>query len=157
MTIENFQQIFLPAKQLIDSEDFLTPTTSSRTGSEELITSLDEALKIATSQNLDPYEIWADLRGTEVANAKPTNNKLELRIAWEEKMIELIEKSIPKDMQEAADDIESDLYYCCTNIFFGRNNPLYNKIWEEYLAGYWPCGWRGNYPNGQIVVYINKR
>lgn len=155
--INNFQGIFSPAKELIESENFLKPTSLSKKDSQELITSFDEALKIATSQSLDFYEIWTDLREGEASTAKPIINKLEIRIAWEEKMIDLIEKYIPKHMQEAVDDIESDLYYCCTNIFFGRNNLLYNKIWEEYLAGNWPCGWKGNYPNGQIVAYINKK
>ncbi len=72
-------------------------------------------------------------------------------------MIDLIEKSLPQHMIEATDDIESDLYYCCTNIFFNRNNALYNKIWHEYSVGNWPCGWKGTYPEGKIVSYINEK
>jgi hypothetical protein len=33
------------------------------------------------------------------------------------------------------------------------SNTFYLEIGEIYLQGHFPCGWRGNYPKGKMVIY----
>ena len=57
-------------------------------------------------------------------------------------------------------DLENSVYdfFECirTRAIVGKKNHLYEKIFEVYLSGGWPCGWSGNYPNGALKVYYTK-
>lgn len=36
----------------------------------------------------------------------------------------------------------------------GKTDNFYEKIFEVYKQGGWPCGWKGTYPIGEIIVYV---
>ncbi|WP_152601974.1 hypothetical protein [Burkholderia paludis] len=38
---------------------------------------------------------------------------------------------------------------------YGEVHPLWRQIEQIYLDGGIPCGWEGNYPNGELVVFSN--
>ncbi|PFI73957.1 hypothetical protein COK13_29330 [Bacillus cereus] len=35
----------------------------------------------------------------------------------------------------------------------GKVDNFYERIFEVYKLGVWPCGWEGEYPEGRIIVY----
>lgn len=35
----------------------------------------------------------------------------------------------------------------------GPNDLIYERLWQYYLASGYPCGWRGTYPDGELVVF----
>lgn len=44
-------------------------------------------------------------------------------------------------------------------IFQNLNNYesyLLDQMFQAYLAGGWPCGWEGIYPEGKIVIFSNE-
>ncbi|NTX20639.1 hypothetical protein [Burkholderia cepacia] len=38
---------------------------------------------------------------------------------------------------------------------YGEVHPLWRQIERIYLDGGIPCGWEGNYPDGEVVVFSN--
>jgi len=70
---------------------------------------------------------------------------------------ELIEKNlhILKEYEIVWEEVYSDLRCCArTRAIQGKTNKFFEKIFEVYKAGGWPCGWDGNYPDGKLIVYF---
>ncbi|MGL4106952.1 hypothetical protein [Clostridium paraputrificum] len=38
----------------------------------------------------------------------------------------------------------------------GKKNNFFEKIFEAYLSGGWPCGWSGDYQKGKLKVFFRK-
>lgn len=34
-----------------------------------------------------------------------------------------------------------------------KEEPFYNELLNIYEQGYFPCGWKGTYPNGKIIIF----
>ena len=51
--------------------------------------------------------------------------------------------------------IEGDLTMCALNrLVNGKTNNFYEKVFELYKEGGWPCGWKGTYPKGEFIVFV---
>jgi hypothetical protein len=103
---------------------------------------------------------WSDVRGNEEAELlRPTyaDPADRLRAAvrelagqfWEDLMTRL-----PPPYRAIVDDVASDL----CDIALCRALPeagsgLFQRMWEVYRLGGWPCGWEGAYPAGRLVVF----
>lgn len=62
---------------------------------------------------------------------------------------------LPFDYIDINEEIEGDLTICALNrLVNGETNNFYEKIFEIYKNGGWPCGWKGTYPIGEIIVYV---
>lgn len=54
------------------------------------------------------------------------------------------------------DDIEADLTLCMqSRAMMGKENSFFEDMFNAYLLGGWPCGWKGNYPEGKMIVYFD--
>lgn len=34
-----------------------------------------------------------------------------------------------------------------------KEEPFHNELLNIYEQGYFPCGWKGTYPNGKIIIF----
>ncbi|MCB2357417.1 hypothetical protein [Clostridium estertheticum] len=116
-------------------------------------------------ENLD-YQIenengysWIDLRQLEMGRLESEKYKYENHSYFDEVMIKyksMLLKSITirKEYEESYDDIYSDLADCliCRGLY-GDNDSLFEKMYIVYKSGGWPCGWRGNYPEGKLIAF----
>ena len=105
---------------------------------------------------------WDDIKELEMSKVKEVvyekdNYKQineELRSISISNISEII---ISDECKEVWDDVYGDLINCIRiRAIVGKKNHLYEKIFEVYLSGGWPCGWSGNYPNGALKVYYPK-
>ena len=105
---------------------------------------------------------WDDIKELEMSKVKEVvyekdNYKQineELRSISISNISEII---ISDECKEVWDDVYGDLINCIRiRAIVGKKNHLYEKIFEVYLSGGWPCGWSGNYQNGALKVYYPK-
>ena len=62
---------------------------------------------------------------------------------------------LPFDYIDINEEVEGDLTMCALNrLVNGKTDNFYEKIFEVYKQGGWPCGWKGRYPIGDMIVYI---
>ncbi|GEL05969.1 cytoplasmic protein [Rummeliibacillus stabekisii] len=62
---------------------------------------------------------------------------------------------LPFDYIDINEEVEGDLTMCALNrLVNGKTDNFYEKIFEVYKQGGWPCGWKGTYPMGEIIVYV---
>lgn len=54
------------------------------------------------------------------------------------------------------DSIYDDFTKIIFNDYTKLNNIFFDKILKVYLAGGWPCGWEGEYPEGRLIVFSNE-
>lgn len=111
----------------------------------------------------DEYLTWQDIKELEMANVKEELYKYEnykeinekLRKIGMQKISEIIYSN---ECREVWDDVYNDLMNCVkVRGILGKENLLFEKIFEVYLSGGWPCGWEGNFPNGKIkAFYLEK-
>lgn len=58
--------------------------------------------------------------------------------------------------KELLDDIVSDLKGCLySRAVLGKNNSFFEHLFMIYQNGGWPCGWKGDWTNGQAIAYYN--
>jgi hypothetical protein len=56
--------------------------------------------------------------------------------------------------QYVVEQAESDLIHCAENrAFNGPNDNHWERLFEAYRAGVWPCGWQGAWPSGRLLVW----
>jgi hypothetical protein len=54
------------------------------------------------------------------------------------------------------EDVSAVLRYCLANRNATHPSLLFDRIERAYLDGGWPCGWKGKYPDGQLIVFSRK-
>ncbi|MEC1635787.1 cytoplasmic protein [Bacillus mojavensis] len=65
------------------------------------------------------------------------------------------EDFIPMDFWDIAEEVESDLYKCAINCLVNvTKDNLFEKMFQVYKSGGWPCGWEGTYSEGKLVAFI---
>lgn len=63
---------------------------------------------------------------------------------------------LPQEFAEYSEDISADLVHCALVRALGsRGNHalLFERIFEAYKAGVFPCGWEGRFPVGRLAVF----
>ena len=69
-------------------------------------------------------------------------------------MSDVILKQLDQPHKELLDDIVSDLKGCLySRAVQGKNNKFFEIILSTYLKGDWPCGWEGDWPDGDVITY----
>lgn len=65
-------------------------------------------------------------------------------------------RSATTEFNTIFEDIVADLNNCAINrAVNGKIDNFFEKLFKIYKAGYVPCGWDGDYPNGSfIALYI---
>lgn len=62
---------------------------------------------------------------------------------------------IPFEYIDINEEVEGDLTMCALNrLVNGKTNNFYEKLFEVYQSGAWPCGWEGQYPKGNIIAFV---
>ena len=67
-----------------------------------------------------------------------------------------IYEDILEDIPYLLDSIFGDFSKIIFNDYLKLNNVFFENILQVYLAGGWPCGWEGEYPEGRLVVFSNE-
>ena len=58
------------------------------------------------------------------------------------------------EASEVSEDIASDLYRCALSRYLhGARYGFWERVLFVYRHGYWPCGWRGTFPDMQFMGY----
>lgn len=157
MTIES---LFVTSMEIIDSNIFLAGNTIT----ENTIVERNPrtALDLAQDQGIQGFELWTDLREqiTKNINERIFDSNLaksELLKYWYDAAFNKIENKIPEQIYDAIDDIHYDLFCIALNSSLGGNKEVFfSQIEEIYKQGGWPCGWKGTYPQGEIIVFLPK-
>jgi hypothetical protein len=108
------------------------------------------------------FAIWTDLREMVMSKVRGQRHEIagfdaaskELRKLVDE-LSAIFKKRLKRGpYDEILDDVASDFYNCAYKRAVLGNVPhLFETLYECYRAGGWPCGWRGQYPDGVLVVY----
>jgi hypothetical protein len=157
MNDSNKDLAFAPVRRIIQSGRLLGGGGGNIRDSKDyiLVTDYNEALKISRLQDSSEYSSWRDFREAQASDVKgPSSARIEFRLAWEEDIFDEIEMALPRNFSESINDIESDLFNACSNIFFSTYNLFFDKMFEHYKNGFWPCGIKGDsFQNGKIVLF----
>lgn len=97
-------------------------------------------------------------------NYKDTNRQAEYSTS-QKRISELLQRSIsslglsfPNDSSalfEAVPYLEASLLACAFSRFFvGTQHPFFEKMLQVFFQGGWPYGWRGHYPEGDLLVFV---
>lgn len=111
----------------------------------------------------DDYAIWSDLREIVMSKVRGQRNKLsgfnavgqELPKLGDE-LSAIFKKRLVRGPYDAImDEVASDFYRCAyKRAVLGDQSHFFETLYECYRAGGWPCGWKGEYPEGKLVVYL---
>jgi hypothetical protein len=52
------------------------------------------------------------------------------------------------------DDIHGDFVEIARGKLVRISTPLHESMWEAYKEGCFPCGWKGDFPNGKLSVFF---
>lgn len=125
-------------------------------------TDLDKAKERAWTQ--DPNEgeeIWADLRAQQKAQVLKKRYTFVGFDAADRELVKLSDElriilsdRLHGQLADLLDDVASDLYYIAwKRAVLGTETEFFETVFEAYKAGGWPCGWRGSYPTGSLIVF----
>ena len=110
----------------------------------------------------DEYYTWQDIKDLQMASVKEEVYKYENYKIINEKLRKIGIKNVSKialssECKEIWDDVYNDIINCIkARAILGKNNDFFEKIFEIYLSGGWPCGWEGKFPNGKVKVFYPK-
>jgi hypothetical protein len=128
----------------------------------EVTNDFDEAQNLAWSHDLsEVYTVWEYVKSKESESIVEKVYYLDL-VSQQEVLYAFFSDHdnfsndfIPFDYIDINEDIEGDLTMCALNrLVNGKTENFYEKIFEIYKQGGWPCGWTGTYPMGDIIVYV---
>ncbi|EIT84460.1 hypothetical protein A374_15082 [Fictibacillus macauensis ZFHKF-1] len=125
-----------------------------------MVNQYERAQELALSQDLDEVEnVWEDIKSSEGGEIIGQLYEHDLN-SMERPIREIIQSSEnhPDDFVvqyiDIFEEIIGDLHMCALNrLVNGKVNNFYERIFEVYKLGGWPCGWEGEYPQGRIIVY----
>lgn len=123
---------------------------------------LNEAKRFAWEAMVGPDEyLWTDLRERRMADVRGRSYELEGFTETKETLMGtlkqftmLVRRKLDDEHSELLDDIVGDLHSCAFTRAVDGASGFFEKLFTAYRAGGWPCGWLGDYPSGQLVVYI---
>jgi len=62
--------------------------------------------------------------------------------------------SVSEEASEVIDDIVADIYHSVlSRHIHGHSYSFWERVLQVYRDGYWPCGWRGRFPEMEFLVY----
>lgn len=127
-------------------------------------TDFSKAQERAWTQDPDNDDmIWSDLRGLLMSKVRGQRSKLanpEIGSKELPKLGDELNAIFKKRLSQTAydaimDEVASDFYHCAYKRAVLGNEPhFFETLYESYRAGGWPCGWKGEYPAGMLVLYL---
>jgi hypothetical protein len=143
----------------------------------EAIEDIAEARRLATEQTLESegYENWSDLGDLYAEQfSVPESYPFEEYETVRRELYELASLRVdglrsamavgadgitdwhlrPTHREVACECIMNDLFYMAlARLQFGITYEFFETMFSAYKQGGWPCGWKGAYPEGKMVVY----
>lgn len=105
---------------------------------------------------------WVDIRELVMSNVNEDKYKIKNYKEFNEKIDDLgslIEKylKIVEEYTETWDDAYADIVNCAIcRAIYGQNDSLFERLYNAYKWGGWPCGWEGNFLEGKLIVFYPK-
>lgn len=163
MTDKNisFNEIF----SLISSKRFLTNVESISINLQwKIETNTTKALESIINLNLSSYSTnWIKLRknlslSLEQDFYAQDNLDIQQYLSQTEQLVSLLEISLKgSGLEMAIDEIIQDfIIFTMLPTKNLASNLFYYDLYNVYESGYLPCGWKGHYPLGSLIVYIAK-
>lgn len=128
----------------------------------EVIKDFIEAQKFAWSQDSSEVDtVWEYVKSQEAESIVEKVYDLDL-VTQQDDLYDFFSDHenysndfLPFDYIDINEEVEGDLVMCALNrLVNGKTDNFYEKIFEVYKHGGWPCGWKGIYPEGEIIVYV---
>lgn len=128
----------------------------------EVINDFNEAQNLAWSQDSSEVDtVWEYVKSQEAESIVEKVYDLDL-VTQQDDLYDFFSDHnnysndfIPFDYIDINEEVEGDLTMCALNrLVNGKTDNFYEKIFEVYKVGGWPCGWKGTYPNGEVIVYV---
>ena len=98
-----------------------------------------------------------------------TVNRVKTRYRWNDVVIIIKNKILPNLLEYVVKEwnkkyeqseyiekkINSNLLFFLALYAFKeyKEEPFHNELLNIYEQGYFPCGWKGTYPNGKIIIF----
>ncbi|MRV75985.1 hypothetical protein GJ700_30155 [Duganella sp. FT92W] len=124
------------------------------------VNDIEDAKKLAWHQKIaPPFLSWNGMR-TEASKQVHTHyfeNKISMDFLHKDispEIIKICEDSISSTMMIFFDDIYSDLIEIARGKLVGMITDLHQIMWDAYKEKLFPCGWKGNFPDGKLCVFI---
>jgi hypothetical protein len=124
------------------------------------IKDLEKAKKLAWHQGIEPpFMSWNGLR-TKVAKQVYTyyfENQINMNLIDDHISSEIMktcETSISTEFMNFFDDIYGDFVEIARGKLVRISTTLHESMWEAYKEGFFPCGWKGDFPNGKLCVFL---
>jgi hypothetical protein len=121
----------------------------------------DEAQELAWSQDLDEVDtVWEDVKSSE--SGEILGKLYEENVNYFEKTLREIlntSKNYPEefllDYIDIFEEVSGDLHQCALNrLVNGKADNFFERVFQVYKQGGWPCGWDGKYPGGRMIIYM---
>lgn len=141
--------LFAPSPKLPDDVAVVTKLDTAM----ELAWETDYGTEKETWENiLDKYTLLVD----EALDESPELIDIKETLYYEQGAFSrLVFNSLSEDYKEMEEDIAIDLWNCINaRVVQGETNVFFEKLFEIYKCGGWPCGWEGDYPEGRIAAYF---
>lgn len=63
-----------------------------------------------------------------------------------------------RDARDVEEEIRADFAYVAVSraLTGGAGLRFFELVFAAYRAGGWPCGWRGDYPDGKLIVFARR-
>lgn len=146
---------FIRNNKMFFNENFNVPIL-------QVINNFSDAQNFAWSQDLNEVDtVWENVKTLETGNIAEKIYDLDLATQQDD-LYEYFgdyenysENFLPFDYVDIHEEIEGDLTMCALNrLVNGKTNNFYEKVFEIYKEGGWPCGWKGTYPKGEFIVFV---
>jgi len=127
------------------------------------ISDFDEAKELAWEATFGQRELtWTDIREHQMRPVVAATYYLEWYRQADDCMGALLEtffaqvkRRIPVIYRDLIDDVVADLYNIAkARAVLNEPRPFLESLFVIYCAGAWPCGWRGDYPDGQVAAFV---
>ncbi|MDZ5671411.1 hypothetical protein [Bacillus stercoris] len=157
----NFGKYHNLVEEVIEFSKTLKPINSVNVSSfTQVINDQEKAEYLAYEEvyGEDEYT-WKDIREIEMSEVWERFYELEDNQKPEDidALLDIFSESIrhaSTEFKTFFEDIVADLNNCAINrAINGNTNNFFEKVFDIYKAGYFPCGWNGDYPNGTFVVF----
>ncbi|WP_121616340.1 cytoplasmic protein [Virgibacillus halodenitrificans] len=128
----------------------------------EVIKDFNEAQKLAWSQDSSEVDtVWEYVKSQETESIVEKVYEMDL-VSQQDHLFDFfsdhdnyLNDFLPIDYIDINEEVEGDLTMCALNrLVNGKIDNFYERIFEIYKQGGWPCGWKGAYPIGKIIVYV---
>ena len=117
----------------------------------------NEALLTCGTDRGDGYEFWSELCEREYAKLEFSSphwlpGKIDQFLVGPLRQ-RTNDENLTLKIPIIWDAVQQDIWFCMASKSASKPSPLFAMIEDAYLLAGWPCGWKGNFPEGQLVVF----